>query len=438
MAPDPRTPGDPSDPNDPPPSTDLASPAGPLPMAGPSMEATAASTADPPAPGGPPGGEGVNPYAGDVAVVAAIETVVAASRGRIAAFWRWGRYLVGLALAAVAIYAVIARTDELSGATKFLENLSGWWVAPAIVVEILSYVSFAALQRRLLGAGDVHVPVPHITGITVAGNAIQNTLPAGVVLAAAYNFRQYRRYGADDVLSGWAVVATAAISMITLSLMAAAGLTLAASTGSALDLVTAILGVLAIGALLVLAWLYRMFLLSHMGGLVRLSQRLIRRPVGDARQVLDEMAIRLSRVEPSPADWSSAGIYAMGNWVLDLGCLMFSFLAVGAGVPWDGLLLAYAAAQLATNLPITPGGLGVVEGSLTVALVAFGGDAFRTVAAVLLYRLISFWFMLPLGWGSFAALALNARRHPELHPGAALAPLVGEEESLPSSGGAGS
>ncbi len=80
-----------------------------------------------------------------------------------------------------------------------------------------------------------------------------------------------------------------------------------------------------------------------------------------------------------------------------------SFLAVGAGVPWRGLLLAYGAGQLAAILPITPGGLGVVEGSLTVALVTFGGAQDSTVAAVLLYRLISFWLVLPVGWGAWAA-----------------------------------
>ena len=40
--------------------------------------------------------------------------------------------------------------------------------------------------------------------------------------------------------------------------------------------------------------------------------------------------------------------------------------AVHAPVPWRGILLAYGAGQLAVNLPVTPGGLGVVEGSLTV------------------------------------------------------------------------
>lgn len=407
MSPDPTRPAGPGDPADPPPT------------------AAAALAAGEGVPGADAGG--------------AVVADKAAKKERAAAIWNWVKYLLGLGLAAVAVFAVASRTDELSGAAEFLGNLSAGWIAPAVIVEILSYVSFAALQRRLLRAGHVGVPVPAITGITVAGNAIQNTLPAGVLLAAGYNFRQYRRYGADDVLSGWVVVATAAVSMITLSVLAAAGLTMAASKGSAFDLVTAIVGVLVLGGLLILVWMNRLVVLGRMGGLLRLSQRLLHRPAGDARAVLDEVAIRLNRVSPSRADWSSAAAYGMGNWILDLGCLMFSFLAVGAGVPWEGLLLAYAAAQLATNLPITPGGLGVVEGSLTVALVAFGGEAFRTVAAVLLYRLISFWFMLPLGWGSWAALAINARRHPGLKPGPVLAPLVGGAgEALPTAEGAGS
>ena len=59
------------------------------------------------------------------------------------------------------------------------------------------------------------------------------------------------------------------------------------------------------------------------------------------------------------------------------------FLAIHAPIPWKGLLLAYGAGQLAATLPITPGGLGVVEGSITVALVAFGGAETSTAYAVL-------------------------------------------------------
>ncbi len=101
----------------------------------------------------------------------------------------------------------------------------------------------------------------------------------------------------------------------------------------------------------------------------------------------------------------------MGNWAADCACLALAFLAVGAGVPWRGLLLAYGAGQLASILPITPGGLGVVEGSLTIALVTFGGAEASTVAAVLVYRLISFWLALPVGWGAWGTLTLVGRRN---------------------------
>jgi putative heme transporter len=86
-----------------------------------------------------------------------------------------------------------------------------------------------------------------------------------------------------------------------------------------------------------------------------------------------------------------------------------SFLAIGAGIPWRGLLLAYGAGQLAANLPITPGGLGVVEGSLTIALVTFGGAEASTVAAVFLYRILSFWVVLPAGWVTWGVLVWSGR-----------------------------
>jgi uncharacterized membrane protein YbhN (UPF0104 family) len=86
------------------------------------------------------------------------------------------------------------------------------------------------------------------------------------------------------------------------------------------------------------------------------------------------------------------------------------FLAVDSSIPWKGLLLAYGAGQLAATLPFTPGGLGVVEGSITIALVAFGGSQNSTVDAVLMYRVISFWLVLVVGWLFWGQLAYQVRR----------------------------
>jgi uncharacterized protein (TIRG00374 family) len=96
--------------------------------------------------------------------------------------------------------------------------------------------------------------------------------------------------------------------------------------------------------------------------------------------------------------------------LFDCACFAMMFLAVNAAIPWKGLLLAYGAGQLAATLPFTPGGLGVVEGSITIALAEFGGAHVSTIDAVLMYRVISFWLVLLVGWGLWGQLALQVRR----------------------------
>jgi len=323
--------------------------------------------------------------------------------------WRVGRYGLGLGLGGLAVWAVAGKSGELSGASSYLTHLRWWWVGLATAAEALSYLALARMQRRLLSAGQVRVPLLPIAGITLGESAILGSLPAGIVLSAAYAFRQYRRFGADDMLAGWVVVGVAGLSFVTLTALAAVGLALALGTGSALDLVEVILGIAVVASLTVIAWANRSWVTSRAVLAVRASQRVLHRPVGDPHRVVLEWQERISAVSPTRADWVWTATMGFGNWMADCACLALAFSAVGASVPWRGLLLAYGAAQLAATLPITPGGLGVVEGSLTVALVTFGGARASTVAAVLVYRLLSFWLLLPVGWSAWAILNLTGR-----------------------------
>ncbi|MHB8467671.1 MAG: lysylphosphatidylglycerol synthase domain-containing protein, partial [Acidimicrobiales bacterium] len=81
----------------------------------------------------------------------------------------------------------------------------------------------------------------------------------------------------------------------------------------------------------------------------------------------------------------------------------------GAGVPWRGILVAYGLGQLAAVLPFTPGGLAVVEASLTAVLIAYGMSAGGAIAGVLVYRVISFWAVVPIGWICYGLLSLAGR-----------------------------
>jgi putative heme transporter len=98
------------------------------------------------------------------------------------------------------------------------------------------------------------------------------------------------------------------------------------------------------------------------------------------------------------------------NWIYDCACLALSIVAVGGRVPWQGILACYALTQLAAALPITPGGIGVVEGTLSLLLIAYHLPAGTAVAGVMLYRIISFWMLVPVGWAAVAGLALSRNR----------------------------
>ena len=88
---------------------------------------------------------------------------------------------------------------------------------------------------------------------------------------------------------------------------------------------------------------------------------------------------------------------AAGRWIFDFLSLYGALLAVGAQPPLYVALLAYSAAQLLGQLPLTPGGLGVVEAGLTGTLALAGVAAAPAALATLACRLASYWLPLPVG-----------------------------------------
>jgi putative heme transporter len=333
-------------------------------------------------------------------------------RARVRRVWPVAKYIVGLGLAALAFYQLTGHQSELSETTVALGHLRWAWVLLGVVAEVGSFLAFALLQRKMLKAGRVDVAIGQMAAITMAANAITNSIPAGSAVAPVYSFRQYRQRGADQALAGWSVVAAFVAESVTLAVVAAAGVSIAGAEGASLDLVGVTVTVLILAVAMGVVFVQKRALVWTVSAVLRLCQRLTGWPRGELANRIDRIILRLTVVQLSPGQMAGALRLALANWLLDCSCLALCFLAVGAGVPWKGLLLAYGAGQLAANLPITPGGLGVVEGSLTIALVAFGGAAPSTVVAVLLYRVLSFWLALPVGWGAWAWLAWIGRRRP--------------------------
>ncbi len=99
------------------------------------------------------------------------------------------------------------------------------------------------------------------------------------------------------------------------------------------------------------------------------------------------------------------------NWLFDAAVLFAALAAMGQTIPVRGVVVAYTLGQLVAAIPILPGGGGTIEATMSAGLVVAGGTAAAVIAAVLLYRIVSAWALVPLGWGLWRTL-------PNAHPGA--------------------
>ena len=89
-------------------------------------------------------------------------------------------------------------------------------------------------------------------------------------------------------------------------------------------------------------------------------------------------------------------------------------------VAWAEVLAAFAFVRLLTAIPITPGGLGVVELGLIAALTAAGGDEPEVVGAVLVFRGLTYLLPIPVGLMTYLFWRRNSSWRNSAPPLAAL------------------
>ncbi len=81
-------------------------------------------------------------------------------------------------------------------------------------------------------------------------------------------------------------------------------------------------------------------------------------------------------------------------------CLAASVKAVGGHAAIAGIAVVFLTGNAVGSAVPTPGGLGAVEAALTAGLTAAGIPGAAAATAVLLFRLVTFWLPVPVGWGA--------------------------------------
>lgn len=319
--------------------------------------------------------------------------------------WARMRRLGAVALLAAAAYELASRRRQLLGGLELLRHPDFPLVGVAVAAEAISLLAMAREEWLFLQPGRVHIGTFKMAELTAAHNAITMSVPGGVAWSTAFLFDQLRRRGADRTLAGWAILASGAVSSFSLFLILAAAVEMT-STGPTTGAKVPIALLAAIPPMVaVVAAAVHGRGISHEDVTSWIKGRLHRWP--GALRWVETTSRRMRRYQPSGLQWARSFVMSFANWGFDLACLVFSIRALSSKVPWPGVLVAYVLAKVAGMLPITPGGIGVVEAGLTGLLVVYGMSARTAWGATLLYRFLSFWVLLPIGWGYWGLLKLR-------------------------------
>jgi hypothetical protein len=270
-------------------------------------------------------------------------------------------------------------------------------------------VSFSEVQRVALNTRE---ELPVITS-NLASGALGRVVPGGSATAAALQVGMLKQAGFDV---GRAATALTAGSILLLATLAALPLLALPAVIGGLNIPRGLLNASLMGLGLFVA-------LFALGTVLMRSDGAVERVGRAAAWVIG----KVRRKKPPPADlpqrllrqrdlvrsalgerWPRALAAAAGRWLFDFLTLQAALAAVGAHPSVSLALLAYSAAQLLAQIPITPGGLGIVEAGMTGTLALAGVDGGAAALAVLAYRLGSYWLQLPAG---LVAWLIHRRRY---------------------------
>src|SRR5260370_31819220 len=141
------------------------------------------------------------------------------------------RYLLGVGLGVVVLVLLFGRRSELAAAWRQLSDIAAWWVLAAVAAEALSLWSFAYLQRWVLSLADASIPMRGLFLLTMANDAIANTVPGDPAVSSAYRYRYYRRHGASGAGAGWTIFTILIAQAIGMSLLLLLGVLIALAGG---------------------------------------------------------------------------------------------------------------------------------------------------------------------------------------------------------------
>jgi uncharacterized protein (TIRG00374 family) len=333
---------------------------------------------------------------------------------------RWVLHAVLFVALAAGVFGLLPRLGGLTRDAAGLRHARPAFVVAAVVAQAVSLGCYAQLYRRILATLGAKVRFRLAADVVLASFFVSHLTPFGSATGTLVNVSTLEADGIEASTTGEGIALTSLISTVALIVLFGTGFVATAGrhlsrtyltiAGVALLLVAAVLAVVfAVGAHPAIA--------GRAGRWVaRVARRF--RPGIDPEQAAQTSSrlASLARSALSGRAFLASFGFASGDLLFDLLSLDLMFLALHYQPGFGPLAVAYAAANIASAIPVTPGGLGVVEVTLVAITVGFGAPRATAVLAVLGYRIVNYWLPLLPGAIAYLRLRLSPKTTPAARP----------------------
>lgn len=300
--------------------------------------------------------------------------------------------LIVLASVALALYVLIPQFAAAAGFFDELANARLTWVVVAVIASLLTYVGAGV---GLLGAVPMRLAMGPVIAAQLAGSFTNRVSPAKVG-GMATNVRFLQKQDLTLPMAASAVgLDTVTGAVVHSALLAVFGVAASRNVDLPIPDTRTV-------ALVVLG----LILLSGVVMLLPIGRRLLTTYLVPALKAGASSVTEIAKTPTKLVTLVSGSVIVTASYTV---AMLASLAAFDVNLPIATAGVVYLAGAAISSAAPTPGGVGATEAALIAGYTAVGVPTATAFAAVLLFRLVTFWLPILPGWLSLVGLQRSGR-----------------------------
>lgn len=308
----------------------------------------------------------------------------------------------------IVVYFLILNIPGLRNAVDQLSEVKPGLLVLGLVLELLALFCYSLMTRAALGPVGHHMTALHLFRIQLSTRALSSLVPGGSAAGSALGYRMMVASGVPGPDAGFALATAGLASAVVLNFILWAGLIVSIPLRG----VNPVYGTAAIAGIILMGIAVAIIFGLIEGQersekILRSVARRLRLNEDRAGEAVRHIGGRMQELAADRAPLRRLVFWASANWLIDAAALWVFLRAFGGSVPLDGLIVAFGLANVLAAIPITPGGLGIVEGTYVPVLVGFGLPRATAVVGVVSYRIAQYWLPILIGGVCYLSLRIG-------------------------------